>query len=260
MEHLMVSGKELMLLATRLGGTTFYGIRDPFGGMNTREVHMLIPQLERSLEEKHLASVGFDDSFTVAPRAAELVSVCARCQVYLCAGALHGLSGEPPYRWYGRDGSIVELRQEEDNYSLRKAAPNAVLSSLLGLVGQADNCSLPMEDTVLSYGDFFAAQQEPDDNKARTLLTEAGCCEAAADVLLDGLRRRGDFCAITATDIEQRQVNGLMIVRGAHGRLRIRQTDGCRGWQVTAIDRETLEGEIAMLATMLSGGKGKVNP
>lgn len=260
MENLMVSGKELMLLAARLGGTTFYGVRDPFGGMSAREVQTVIPQLERSLEEKRLASVGFDDSFTVAPWAAELVSTCAKCQVYLCAGALHGPQEEPPYRWYGRDGAIVELRQGEDGYSLRKAEPDEVLSSLCGLAGQADPCPPPAEDTVLSYGDFFAAQQEPDDSKARTLLTEAGCGEAAADVLLDGLRRRGDFCTITVTDLEQRQVNGLMSVCGAHGRLRIRQTEGRRGWQVTGMDRETLEGEIAALAAMLPGGKDGVKP
>lgn len=260
MENLMVSGKELMLLATRLGGTTFYGIRDPFGSMNAREVHLVIPQLERSLEEKHLASVGFEDSFTVVPWAAELVNVCARCQVYLCAGALHGPLAEPPCRWYGRDGAIVALRQEEDGYTLQKVPADEVLSSLVGLAGQVDACPLPVEDTVLSYGDFFAAQQEPDDSKARMLLTEAGCCEAAADVLLDGLRRRGDFCTITATDLEQRQVSGLMIVRSAHGCLRIRQMEDRRGWHVTGIDRDALDGEIAALAAMLSAGKGKVKP
>lgn len=260
MGPLVVSGQELMLLAARLGGTTFYGIRDPFEKLHPGEVHTVIPRLERSLEEKRLASVGFDDSFVVAPWAAELVTACTCCQVYLCAGALYNGAEDTLRRWYRKDGVTVALEQQGSDFVLQKAEPREILNTLCAMTGREESCPAVEEEVVLSYGDFFAAQQEQDLERGRALLVAAGCREASAAVLMDGLHRRGTFCTITATDLVQQRVRGLMAVCSPHGRLRIRQVEGRRGWQVTGMDRETLCGEIGALAAILTGEEGGMTP
>lgn len=72
--------KELLVLASKLGAITFYGLQDPFRGMNRAEIKTSIPQLQQQAERRGLAVMGFEQDFTVAPEAAELITICTKCE------------------------------------------------------------------------------------------------------------------------------------------------------------------------------------
>ena len=80
MESISMSPKELLVLASKLGAATFYGLQDPFRGMSRAEIKASIPQLQMQAEKRGLAIMGFEQDFAVEAKAAELISVCANCE------------------------------------------------------------------------------------------------------------------------------------------------------------------------------------
>ena len=71
--------KELVVLASKLGATTFYGIPDPFRGMSRAEIKAALPQIQHQAEQRGLATMGFDLSLSVNTEAAEIISACTMC-------------------------------------------------------------------------------------------------------------------------------------------------------------------------------------
>lgn len=256
MDTMTVTGQELMLLAAKLGSSTFYGVRDPFRGMTPEDIQEVRIPLQQSLEAKGFATMGFDDSFIVKPTVAELVTTCAMCDNYLCAGAVRNSVESAPYRCYRKDDLLVELRQDGDTMELRRTTAAQMSETLSALLGRDDPCDPPDEHIVLSYGDLFAAQQEPDDGNALSLLVQAGCSETAAQILLDGLRQRADFSTVMVTDLQKQTSNGLFCICSSSGRLCIRQVEGAQGWQVDGASRADVTAALSALAGTLLQAKG----
>lgn len=259
MGEILLSAKELLFAAAKLGANCFAGIADPFYGMTDEEIRLEREELQLSLEKKGYAEVGFDDVFTLKPEAADLVSVCAECESYLLMQLLP--PGEKAWQLlvYAGKGGLVTAQVRGQEVTLDRIGKETVTEKILaqmapvdaaceaedgtksdakGCIGSStvensgtENITMAGSDSkstvAVSRSDLAEAQsqaiEEPE--KAALLLRGKGCPAETAALLVQGFRGEIGRYMLFHTDIKTRALTELTVLQGAAGAVCMRLED-----------------------------------
>ena len=258
---LKLTAKELLFAASCLGAQTFFGLPDPFWGMDETDIALELTELQLSLEKKGYASVGFDDAFKLSLDAKELVSVCANCEQYIMADLTSPGSLSKSPLFHVCDGKAVRISEEKGSLTLRSIKP----SEIAGLIWKEMSC--PEDDSIsstqtyiLPYQCIAKAQElaESAPNRAVSLLVNEGCPEQLARILLEGFSRKAHFCSVSVTDLIERRFEYFICVRNASGSILLTPipsaADDC--WELRSVSSSELRKQLDSLCDLpdLEGG------
>jgi len=248
-EVLELTARELLFAASRVGAQTFFGLPDPFFGMDEADIAGELIELQLSLEKKSYASIGFDDVFKLSSKAEELISVCANCERYIVAdlGTLDGAYQN--LLFYFRGDKAVAVLPKDGDLTLRAIEPSGVAGRIWEDMFWPEVKEVaPVAAHRLSFACIAEAQNraENDPVSASAVLKEEGCPERLVEILLCGFRRKAYFYSISMTDLKASRFEHLICVcTKADGVLLTASDADC--WDIRSIDGVQLRGLLAHL-------------
>lgn len=219
MENLTLSTKECLLAAAKAGARQFFGLTNPFFGMEREAVQQEIGALQLSLEKRGYAEVGFDDVFTLKPEVAELIGLCTDCDSYLLAQLAPTGARKRQLLIYAGEKGTALARVQDDEVALSRLAEERVLQTLLEelhptAAGSAEPCT-----ARIRQGDLAEVRELAVDDPAAavTRLTEQGCPQPVADLLVRGLRKETARYIFFRTDLRRRTLTQMMALQSEDG-------------------------------------------
>ena len=108
MKSLRLSARELAYLTGLLGADEFYGLEDPFFGLDRSEISAAVRKAQEDLDARGLLEMNFVGGASVSQAAADVVSVCARCDSYAVC-LLRTRKGDEKRVLYRLGGRFVTL-------------------------------------------------------------------------------------------------------------------------------------------------------
>ena len=249
MEVLELTARELLFAASRLGAQTFFGLPDPFFGMDEADIAGELVELQLSLEKKGYASMGFDDVFKLSSKAEELIAVCANCERYIVAdlGSPDGVYKN--LLFYALEDKAVAVYPKDGDLTLRTVEPSGVAGLIWEEMFWPEvKGATPAAAHRLSFACIVEAQNRAgnDPVSASNLLKEEGCPAQLAEILLCGLRRKAYFYSISMADLKGSRFEHLICVcTKANGVLLTASDADC--WDIRSIDGVQLRGLLAHL-------------
>lgn len=243
-----MSPKELLVLASKLGAITFYGLKDPFRGMGRAEIKASIPQLQRQAEKRGLAVLGFEEEFTVKPEVAELITTCTKCERYMTVDVVVDGTQQPREAiYFYRDNSVLlqdhteeVILQKADTTVLRDKIYEQYFSKQIENKGQNEDVRLP---PVLL-------------NKLRTVydggeeqLKQYGCSEDMAKAIMQGLHGECLYISLVSINIQKSTCISLLCILSVFGivRLWLENDAGVEHCHATWISRQGVAKELTKL-------------
>lgn len=246
MDSLKLSAKELLVLSSRLGAQTFYGIADPFRGMTKAEIWSEIPDLQLQAEKRGLLSMGFDEEISLTGLAATLIPTCAFCERYLTVDSIFSGALQPSRRLYVRKERAVALQQDGTQIALWEETPTKFLAGLMDTVFADCADTVPATESAVVPQAVLEQARAADDEQARDILRSAGCSPELADLLALGLHQQCKYCALTAVDLTAHTLESLICIVASTGTVRLGMADGGENWQAEWITcasiRKVLDG------------------
>ena len=234
MDALILTAKELMYAAFQLGADRFFGLPDPFYGMEPEEIRREIGELQLSLEKKGYAQLGFDDVFALKAPVKEFLETTALCDRYVMLQG-EGHDAAPLTVLYCREGCRALLRQDAQQLTLTEPAARDMKDSIARALGGAFDTDGAPQAVLLSEEVLTAAQlAAPDDpQQAQTLLTGQGCGEQTAALLVQGFRREIGFHLLCEGDLKRRSLRHLIVIGNGKARISLVPEDiDQRLWRV----------------------------
>ena len=205
MKSLSLSARELAYLAALLGVDEFYGLEDPFFGLDRSEISAAVRKAQEDLDARGLLEMNFVGGASVSQAAADVVSVCARCDSY----AVCLLRTNKRYEkrvLYRLGGRFVTLAPDGENLRLTESSePGEVLDWLKGNLpsGVANPGAVAF---ILSSMDLAAlCSGTKDALPVPSTLRNALC---------GGLGAAETVCVIVKTDFIQQSVDALVSFGG----------------------------------------------
>ena len=255
-EELTLTAKELLFAAAKLGAPVFYGLPDPFFGMDDEEIRRETLALPLALEHKGYASVGFDDAFVLRPEAEELVSVCALCDRYIMAELTSPGGSVKNLLFYLSGSKTAELLLNGEELTLLPFNVDGIARRIWAEMGLPEAEGHPCAGSFTLPYDKLATVKEmaaADPGKAAASLREDGCSDHLAKILLDGFTMRADYHSIRSVDLKNRKLDHLVCVHTDAGALRLTpaQDKTEETWELSSIG----VGELKELLNALCRGE-----
>ncbi len=206
MNKIILTEKEMLVLATSIGGRQFYEINDPFIGNTKEEIAIEIPDIQAGVERKGYAVSNFDGSFTIKADVKAMLRTCVFCKGYV---VLYGMqNGEKRKKdvLFFRDSSTVLMSQEDEaNYSLQCIEAADYIAENLTLHDTMDD-SLAIEVMpVIVDTETMMHLRSKNEQDACDKLVQAGCTMENARAIYESLQHEEDVLILQATDITRHQ-------------------------------------------------------
>ena len=260
-----MTAKELVFAASHLGTQNFYGLPDPFYGMEDGEIVREVTQLQLSLTQKGIADMGFDDDFSITSKASELISVCADCSAYVTA-EFESPGGKTEYLvFYYSDGKAAQVRASGDDLTLEMVAADAVAGLLWAELCPPNREDLPSDapavtPAVISFDILTQAQNksETDLSGAAALLCAEGCPEPFAQILIGGLTRTAGFCSIHSMNMQADTFDSMLFIRSNAGVICLLPFDAPEEtfWEILPASGDKVRKRVSELCDF-SGSRGE---
>ena len=220
MESISMSPKELLVLASKLGAATFYGLQDPFRGMSRAEIKASIPQLQMQAEKRGLAIMGFEQDFAVEAKAAELISVCANCERYMTVDSIASGKRRPREVVYYSKNKTVLLQDHTEEIILQKADAN-VLRDLIYQQYFSEQVEKSPQDEGIRIPPTLLGKLRILGDCGGEQLKEYGCSEEMADAIMQGLNGRCTYLSMVCVDLQKRSCLSLLCILSGFGIVRL---------------------------------------
>ena len=233
MQKKSMTAKEVMVLASELDATTFYGLCDPFRGMSRAEIRAAIPELQHQAEQRGLATIGFDLSFHVKAEAADLISICAMCDRYMMIEAVVMGDRRPKTVLYGRDGNSVLLQTGSELIELKRTMAASVRSALMDTyfpLLEKDKSKCESVKLPISLLRSWKETEDCDIEK----LTKQGCPEEIAEFILQGLQEKCTYLSVIRVDLQDNDFDALLCLISPTGRVRL-QVENVEGEELCCV-------------------------
>ena len=191
MQEIQLTPQELIYVASLLGAKEFFGIPDPFFGMDRGEIATCVNTIQSDLNKKGILDMDFSGTIRVCEPVADLVKKCAFCDAY-ALGAFQEESGLESLVVYFKGQEMMLLTSMGSTLSVRSADIKEVLSHISGILGAATISP----KTAPSKGKISFTYQamerlrklaiSGDDAAAKKEMITAGFNEAISNVFLGG--------------------------------------------------------------------------
>lgn len=244
MDSIVLSPKELLVLASKMGAKRFYGIQDPFRGMTQNEIRTELPEIQLQLEKKGLAMLGFDHSFALTPMCEGIISVCILCEQYIAVDSIVSGTVQPKALLYFRDGEIVFLHELVGDLELRRVSSTEAATYLIrsGFSSCTDSteeiCSARISQSLLSDVRNMESQVGVD------ALSKNGCSPKIAQALVMGLHQECGYTSLVAVDFKDHTFKNVICVIAPDGNLRLIPDEEENIWQATWVSKENVRNEV----------------
>lgn len=244
MDSIVLSPKELLVLSSKMGAKSFFGIQDPFRGMTGNEIRAALPEIQIQLEKKGLATLRFDDSFMLTSLCEEIISTCALCDRYIEVDSIISGKIQPKSLFYFRNGECVSIHESEIGLELKKVAGNDVVDLLIS--SAFSDCPDAAEEiaAVKFPQSLLAEVRDMEFQDALDALNENGCPSAIAEVLLSGLHQKCEYCSLIAVDLKKHDVRNIICVITKDKCLRLSSDEEDDVRQAAWISKEDIHSEI----------------
>lgn len=220
MGSISMSPKELLVLASKLGADTFYGLQNPFRGMSRAEIKASIPQIQQQAEKRKLAIMGFEQEFAVEKNVAELISVCANCDRYMTLDVIVNGKHQPREVVYSNDCDIVLLQDLSDEVTLQKTDVN-VLQDIIYKQYFSEQIDKTPQDKEIRIPATFLSKIHVVDSNGKEQLIKYGCSEGMAEAIIQGINRRCTYLSMVRVDFQNRLCLSLICVISNFGIVRL---------------------------------------
>lgn len=221
MERISMTPKELLVLASKLGAITFYGLQDPFRGMNRAEIKASIPQLQQQAERRGLAVMGFEQDFAVAPEAAELITICTKCERYMTIDVMVDGTRQPREVMYRYEGSSVLLQERTEEVVLQKVDANALQDRIYEQCFSKYVEFSPQDQDVRLPPMTLTKLRALDNSDGVEQLKGYGCTEGLAESIMQGLHGQCPYISLICVDVQNSSCISLLSILSNSGIVRL---------------------------------------
>lgn len=244
MDSIVLSPKELLVLASKMGAKSFYGIQDPFRGMTRNEIRTELPGIQLQLEKKGLATLGFDDSFTLTPLCEEIIPTCALCDQYIAVDSIAFGNVQPKTLLYFRNGMSVALHKSEPGLELRKVSSDEATTFLMSL-GFSNCANIAEETSCFKFSQSLLMKaRDMEFQEALNAFEKNGCPPPISEVLVLGLHQKCEYCSLIAVDLKKHDFKNLICIITQDRSLRLALGEEDDIWQATWVSKDTIHHEI----------------
>ena len=222
-QEIQLTPKELVCVASILGAKEFFGIPDPFFGMDRGEIAACVNTIQSDLKKKGILDMDFSGAIRVCEPVADLVKKCAFCDAY-ALGTFQAESGLESLVVYFKDQEMILLTSMGSTLYVRPAEMKEVLSHITGILGEA----IISPKTAPSKGKSSFTYQtmerlrklaiSGDDAAAKKEMITAGFNEAISNVFLGGFHSDAKLYTMVVTNFAADQVDLLLCI-DCHGSL-----------------------------------------
>lgn len=240
--------KELVVLASKLGAITFYGIPDPFRGMSRAEIKAALPQIQHQAEQRGLATMGFDLSFSVNTEAAEIISACTMCDGYLTVDAVIDGVREPREVLYRSDCNSILLRDEHDVITLQKVSADEVQDTICRKYLSKQRETIPQGQDFRMLPSLLGELRTMECGGTEKLQA-CGSTPEMAETILQGLSGKCLYLSVVNVDLQKKNCASLLLVISDIGmvRLRLENDAGTDFCYASWIGKQEAQAELAKL-------------
>ena len=221
MESISMSPKELLMLASKLGAITFYGVRDPFRGMSRAEIKASIPQLQAQAERHGHAVMGFDQDFTVAAEAAELITACTQCMRYLTVDVIIHGTRQPREVIYLYEGGSILLQDRTEEVTLQKVNASVLRNRIYEQYFSKLPDASPQDQSAHFPPALLTQLRMLDDDGGADQLKEYGCTEKLAEAIMQGLHGECSYISLACVDVQNSSCVSLLCILSDCGIVRL---------------------------------------
>lgn len=216
MEMLELNPKELVYLASVLGATEFFGLKDPFYGMSRSEITTAISNVQMQLNERGIIEMDFTGRISVAGKVKNLVYDCAFCDAY-ALGEYQQEQATEQFTVYCKGNNMILLRMSEEKVQLNICDVADILRLLSSLVKKnfSENTHIQVERCNFSYDVVYAARKivlKKKVDEARDMLLSAGLNRVISEVFLNSFFAGSCRGAFVITDFRRNVVYSVLCV------------------------------------------------
>jgi len=246
MNEIKMNEKELVYIASLLGAKEFFGLRDPFFGMDQSEIAAAISEMQVALDLNGLLEADFLGGVQVSQKARALIEPCAFCDAYAL--------GE--YQEQGVAKRFTVYFRGETTVLLTTEANSAVLSfctaaDICRMLAQALEGTCPPSADVsnneqcrFSYVIVEQARMmalRGDVGSARDKMLTSGLSPSIADAFLSSFIDGSTRSAFVVTNFKENKVDSILCISKLDKLIcitRDRSRDDGNDWVTTEMTNE----------------------
>lgn len=217
MAKLELNPKELVYLASILGATEFFGLKDPFYGMSRNEIAAAISMAQQQLSERGIMEMDFTGSISVTEKAKSIVYDCAFCNAYVL-GEYQKEKTTEQFIVYFKESNMILLRFFGEKIQLDTCSVTDVLDIVSELIehGQSENDTIAQKEYYrFSYNLVNEAKQLVLHDKrevACEMLLSAGLSGNIAETFLNSFINDSCRSAFVVTDFARNTVEPVLCI------------------------------------------------
>lgn len=251
MTSVMLTEKELLVLASCIHEGSFYGVKNPFIGKKPVDVKQEIAEIKALCEKKGFATMGFDDTFVIQEEVLEILSIFAKCQSYVVIDVASQGMQKPSILFYRKEDEWVSLIKEEgkEECSLQLRSMEEVYQMALEVVEQAGIETSHTHSVTLSQ-EMLKKASECEGEQIAEMLEKDGVPVAMANIIVAGLKKQCKSLSIAQVDMEHQKLRDLSFIVAPEGCVRM-QLVRKEEERLCQFSYMTLEEAAAILQTVL---------
>lgn len=215
MNVIRLTTKELVYLASNTGANEFFGISDPFFGMDLNEISYAVECLKQSLDKKGYMLINFDGSSSMNKDVASLIDICVECNGYITVDTFKDAKRINRTIYIGNE-DLAMLSIDGENAELCKASLTDVECEITKFLAisttTTESKSFIVPQRVINSA--REAIEKGSTNKATKILAAVCDSEAILSVIVKGLIHKALISFSVATDLNRNKVKSAILIEG----------------------------------------------
>lgn len=222
-QEIQLTPKELVYVASILGAKEFFGIPDPFFGMDRGEIAACVNTIQSDLNKKGVLDMDFSGAVRVCEPVADLVKKCAFCDAY-ALGAFQVESGIESLVVYFKNQEVIFLTLRDSTLCVHSADIKEVISKISSILGRETLGSSVTSSKAKSSFTYQTIEKlrklaiAGNDTAAKKKMVAEGIDEAIGKVFLGSFHADAKLYTLVVTNFVADQVDLLLCI-DYHGSL-----------------------------------------
>lgn len=236
-----ISIKELMYAASVLGADHFWGIGDPFRGMNPQDIFKEWQALPKSLADKGYAKMGFEDSVRLTKECSQLVGICKDCEQILGL-EINQCAKSPAYLLcYRKENTLCLLQCKGGNAKLEEVSGEELLARFEEEFGWGRQEEMVLVESAVPVKLIEEARAKENATQAVEMLLQKGVAKKIAEIIGETIIGRVRTIRIYLHDIAAETRDAKIILWTEKGCLEMESLwdSGEEIWTLRTISKET---------------------
>lgn len=199
MKQLTLTDDEILYLASYTGADELYGIKDNLSGLSDKQFKLKVMDIEKSLIEKKLLSLGFDDDISVNQDAVNLIKSCAISENIITLECKTKSAGQYVVIYYSAGERSIKIVKSEKENDISEINNKEVKKEIEGKIAQIDSGDVDGNKKSILQVDMDKCSKLARmgrSAKAKEVLIENDFDEEMAETIIDGLTGKANFYSL----------------------------------------------------------------